>query len=361
MLADRRVKILHLVSKLHCDAIVAFRPENAYYLTGFWGESVAICTRNSSVLIVPRLEARRAEKTAKSCEVIASERGKSIVLRVLSEIGRRKTCSDCDDYSVIEIMLNNLSKGSLVINSEPFSVARMIKDKHEINMIAKACEIIDKLYEICVRELRPAQSESALQAILVYEALRLGANLISYRWSTNPIIVASGRNSSYPHAEVTGRSFSKNDIIVVDLTIRYNGYIGDATRTFFVGRPTARLRKVYNIVKNAQQAGIEALSSPQLSGNIDRASRTVIEKAGYGDDFIHSTGHGVGLEVHERPWIRFGDEERIRGNMVVTVEPGIYLENKFGVRIEDTLVVKNIAKGEPPESLTSYPKEIIEI
>lgn len=168
-------------------------------------------------------------------------------------------------------------------------------------------------------------------------------------------------NSSYPHAEVTDRSFSKNDIIVVDLTIRYNGYIGDATRTFFVGRPSARLRKVYNIVKNAQQAGIEALSSAQLSGNIDRASRTVIEKAGYGDDFIHSTGHGVGLEVHERPWIRFGDEERIQDNMVVTVEPGIYLENKFGVRIEDTLVVKNIAKGEPPENLTSFTKEIIEI
>lgn len=361
MFANHRDKILSLVSELHCDTLVSFRPENVYYLTGFWGESVVICTRNSSKLIVPRLEAKRAEKAAPSCEIVASERGKFIIDQVLNEIRRRKTCSDCDDHVVIELLLKNLSKGSLIINSEPFSKARMIKGKQEIEMIAIASQIIDKLYERCIRELRPGQSESSLQAILVYEALRSGANLISYKWSTNPIIVASGHNSSYPHAEVTDRVFNKNDIIVVDLTIRYKGYIGDATRTFFLGKPSPRVKNIYEIVKVAQQAGIEALSSPQIAGNIDKVTRSVIDKAGYGDDFIHSTGHGVGLEVHERPWIRAKDPERVQSNMVVTIEPGIYIRNKFGVRIEDTLLVKNNNTREPAKNFNSFTKELLEI
>lgn len=360
MFINRRQKVIRSMSELQFEAIVAFRPENVYYLTGFWGESVAICTEDSCKLIVPRLEARRAEMMAQSHEVITSERGNFMISRVLSEIGRRKVCTDCDEFSTIDIMRQDLSKG-LTISSEPFSIARMVKDEDEIKLITKACEIIDKMYERCIRELRPGQSESSLQAILVCEALKMGANLISYKWSTNPLIIASGRNSSYPHAEVTDRVFSKNDVIVVDLTIRYKGYVGDATRTFFVGRPSTRAKNIYQIVINAQQAGIEALTSSQLSGNIDKASRSIIDKAGYGNDFIHSTGHGVGLEVHERPWIRANDEETLHSNMVVTVEPGIYIKDKFGVRIEDTLLIKDIDRGEPVINLNSFTKDLLEI
>jgi len=359
MFANHRDKVLGLISELHCDTLVSFRPENIYYLTGFWGESVAVCTRNSSKLILPRLEAKRAEKTAPSYEIVASERGKPIIEEVLNQIKRRKICSDCDDHVLIEFLLKNLPKGSLIINSEPFSKARILKERQEIEMIAKASQIIDKLYERCIQELRPGQSESSLQAILVYEALRSGANLVSYKWSTNPIIVASGRNSSYPHAQVTDRIFGKNDIVVVDLTLRYNNYIGDATRTFFLGTPSPRVKNVYEVVKIAQQAGIEALSSPQISGNIDKVTRSIITRAGYGDDFIHSTGHGVGLEVHERPWIRADGEECMQNNMAVTIEPGIYIKNKFGVRIEDTLLVKNNFTGEPAKNFNSFTKELI--
>jgi Xaa-Pro aminopeptidase/Xaa-Pro dipeptidase len=309
------------------------------------------------------LEAKRAEQAAPSCEIVTSDRGRSIINEVLNKIKDKKICSDCDDYSTIELLVKNMPQGSIIIDSEPFSAARMIKEMQEIEMIAKASEIIDKLYEICTKEVRPGQSESSLQATLVYEALKSGASLISYKWSINPFIIASGPNSSYPHAEVTDRVFNQNDIIVIDLTLRYSGYVGDATRTFFLGRPNPRVKEIYEIVKLAQETGLDSLKSAQITGSIDEATRSVIEKAGYGSDFIHSTGHGVGLEVHERPWIRIGNAEKIQGGMVVTVEPGIYIKNKYGVRIEDTVVVNNNSSTnyERAESLNSFTKELVEI
>ena len=355
-------KTLDLVSDLDRDALVSFRPENVYYLTGFWGESVVICTKNGSILIVPRLEAKRAEKAAPFCEIVTSDRGKPIINEVLNKIIGKKICSDCDDYLVIELLLKNMPQGSILIDSEPFYTARMIKEQQEIEMITKASEIIDNLYEICTKEVRPGRSERSLQATLVYEALKLGANLISYKWSMNPFIIASGPNSSYPHAEVTDRVFNQNDIVIIDLTLRYGGYVGDATRTFLLGKPSPKVKEIYETVRIAQQTGLDALNSAQLTGSIDEATRLIIDKAGYGNDFIHSTGHGVGLEVHERPWIRIGDIEKIQSGMVVTVEPGIYIKNKYGVRIEDTVLVNNNStNGERAESLNSFTKEPVEI
>src|SRR5215831_14936562 len=190
MFANHREKTLALISDLQCDALLSFKPENIYYLTGFWGESVVVCTRIGSKLIVPRLEAKRAEKAAPQCEIVTSERGKSIINHVSNAVSGTKVCSDCDDYGVIELLLKNMPKDSLIINSEPFSTARLTKDIQEIQMITKASEIIDRLYEICTSEIRPGLSERSLQAILVYEAMRSGANLMSYKWSLNPFIIA---------------------------------------------------------------------------------------------------------------------------------------------------------------------------
>src|SRR6476659_2927117 len=161
MFANHRDKVLGLISELHCDTLVSFRPENIYYLTGFWGESVAVCTKNSSKLILQRLEAKRAEKTAPSYEIVASERGKPIIKQVLNQIKRRKICSDCDDHVLIEFLLKSLTKGSLIINSEPFFKARLLNQSQGIAIIANIYQIIDKLYDRCSQELRPGQSESS--------------------------------------------------------------------------------------------------------------------------------------------------------------------------------------------------------
>jgi Xaa-Pro aminopeptidase/Xaa-Pro dipeptidase len=130
-------------------------------------------------------------------------------------------------------------------------------------------------------------------------------------------------------------------MIVVDLTLRYFGYIADATRTFALVSVTSEMKKIYDIVKQAQQAGIDAVNDGVMCGQVDAACRDLIEKYGYAKYFVHSTGHGIGLDVHEPPWLRMRNQELLKKNMAVTIEPGIYLKDKFGIRIEDSVIVNS--------------------
>jgi Xaa-Pro aminopeptidase len=154
---------------------------------------------------------------------------------------------------------------------------------------------------------------------------------------------------------VTDRKFRKGDMIVVDLTLRYAGYIADATRTFALGSATAEMKKVYGIVQESQKAGLDAAKSGVMCGQVDAACRDLIADRGYEKLFIHSTGHGIGLDVHEPPWLRMKNTELLKPNMAVTVEPGIYVENKFGVRIEDSIIVNNVT----PQVLNRFTKDLV--
>jgi Xaa-Pro aminopeptidase/Xaa-Pro dipeptidase len=145
-------------------------------------------------------------------------------------------------------------------------------------------------------------------------------------------------------------------MIVVDLTLRHAGYIADATRTFALGSATAEMKKVYSIVQESQKAGLDAARAGATCGRVDAACRDLIAEQGYEKLFIHSTGHGIGLDVHEPPWLRMKNAEALKANMAVTVEPGIYIENKFGVRIEDSVI---IAKGGRPQVLNRFTKDLI--
>lgn len=359
MFKKRREKILRYCNKLGYSAVAAFRPQNVYYLTGFWGEGIAFCIDNLTTIIIPKLEARRAEKQAKSCEIISTDRGSSMALALFSKINGEKTCSDCDDYFAIKMLQDKLGKNSFDVNLEPFKLARLIKDEYEVNMIENGAKIVDNLYELCIEEIKEGVSERDLQSVLVFEALKLGANIVPYAFTVNPFIVASGPHSSFPHAEISNRKFKANDIIVVDITLGYKSYVADATRTFFLGNLDSKMRRLYDLVKNAQQAAIEALVSSSTTGEVDKACRQVITDFGYGTYFIHSTGHGVGLDIHEPPWIRQGEDEMLKGNMTVTVEPGVYLPGKYGMRVEDTLVINS--RGSRAKNLNSFTKELIQL
>jgi len=155
----------------------------------------------------------------------------------------------------------------------------------------------------------------------------------------NPFIIASGPNSALPHASVSDRKFERGDFIVVDLTLRVNGYIADATRTFGLKTINPDLKKVYEIVKVAQGLGLNKCSNKIKIGEVDKTCREYISEHGFINEFNHSTGHGIGLDVHEPPWIRPHNEERLMDNMTITIEPGVYLESKFGVRIEDSIMI----------------------
>jgi Xaa-Pro aminopeptidase/Xaa-Pro dipeptidase len=224
-------------------------------------------------------------------------------------------------------------------------------------VITKSARILDKLYDICTEEIRQGVSERDLQAKLIYEAMKMGANPPSYKSTLNPLIIAGGQNGALPHAEVTERRFRRGDMIVVDLTLRHAGYIADATRTFALGTPSPEMKKVYDIVLRSQKEGLKAAKAGSTCGDVDAACRNLIIEEGYERLFIHSTGHGIGLDVHEPPWIRMKNTEELRENMAITVEPGIYIENKFGVRIEDSIIVTSNG----PKVLNRFTKDLVSL
>ncbi len=355
MMKARRSKVLRYARQAGYGVIAAFEPENVFYLTGFWGEAIAVCTDDGTKLIAPKLEYGRAERTSIDCEVVSTERGSELISTFVSQIKNKKACTDCSNYSTVGSV--HKQGGDIAVNTEPFFQARRIKDDVEIKTIAKASGILDKLYEICEDEIRAGLSERDLQAKLVYEGMRMGANPPSYKSTLNPLIIAGGPNGALPHAEVTTRKFKKGDMIVVDLTLRHAGYIADATRTFALGSATTEMKKVYSIVQESQEAGLEAARSGVMCGHVDAACRDLIAEHGYEKFFIHSTGHGIGLDVHEPPWLRMRNSEELRTNMAVTVEPGIYIENKFGIRIEDSIIVTN---GRP-RVLNKFTKDLVVI
>lgn len=354
MMKERRSRLLQHAAELGYDAVAAFEPENVFYLTGFWGEAIAVCTKENDVkLVTPKLEYSRAQQSSLGCEVIPTDRGSELLSTFISQIKDRKVCSDCSDYGTVEHIRK--LQGNVAIDTGPFYLARRIKDEAEIKVITRASHILDKLYEVCTNEIKVGITERELQAKLIYEGLRMGANPPSYKSTLNPLIIAGGPNGALPHAEVTDRKFRNKDVIVVDLTLRHEGYIADATRTFALGTPTRAMMHVYEIVKDSQKAGLEAAIAGATCGQVDAACRGLIQREGYEKQFVHSTGHGIGLDVHEPPWLRTKNDEVLQKNETVTVEPGIYIEGKFGVRIEDSILITD----KKPKILNKFTKDLV--
>src|SRR5438445_4862388 len=281
----------------------------------------------------------RAKEESTDCKIIKSERGMGSLSTLVGLIKGKKVCIDSNNYEVIQTLKKSTS--GIKSTTEPFYRAREIKDTGEISILKKASAILDEMYELCVDEIKIGQSESELQTILMSYAMEKEAFATGYKSTLNPLIIAGGPNSALPHAQVTKRKFAKGDMIVVDLTLRYKGYISDATRTFGLGSVSSEAKKIYEIVKESQEAGLKAVKPKVSCKSIDDVCRKIISKKGYGKYFIHSTGHGIGLEVHELPCLSSLSNANLEKNMAVTVEPGIYLPKKFVVRIEDSVIVGN--------------------
>jgi Xaa-Pro aminopeptidase/Xaa-Pro dipeptidase len=312
-----------------------------FYLTNFWGEAIAIYCNDSTKLIVPKLEASRAEQDSKDCEIIFSDRGFQSIDAFVNETKGKIVCADDPDYSIVEAIQRRSSENNFIFNADTLVEGRMIKDESEIYAISKAAKVIDELYEICTNEIKIGLSERALQAKLIFEAMEMHAKTACYKSTLNPLIIASGPNGALPHSQISDREFVDGDMVVVDLTLRYASYIADASRTFALGRTSRETKEAYEVVKQSQQLGIDYAKEGILCERVDDECRALISNLGYGNQFTHSTGHGVGLSIHEPPWLRNPNQKVLRRNMAVTIEPGIYIDGKFGVRIEDSIIVNN--------------------
>jgi len=335
---QRRTNLLKYAQKINCDTLVTFEPENLFYMTGFWGEAIGLLEKNGkTTIIAPELEVGRAKEESEDCNVITAERGTGLS-SLIAKIKKNQVCTDCQNYSTMMTLKKQVPK--ITSSTEPFYNSRIIKDEKEILILKKASKIIDEMFEICHKKMKVGQKESELQTILMTYAMEQEMFDTGYKSTLNPLIIAGGPNGALPHAQVTGRKFKKGDLVVTDLTLRYKGYVSDATRTFAIGKISSQAKEAYDIVKESQSLGLKAVRPNVDCKDIDLACRKYIEEKNYGKYFIHSTGHGIGLEVHELPTISHKSDAKLKENMAITVEPGIYIENKFGIRIEDSLIVK---------------------
>jgi Xaa-Pro aminopeptidase/Xaa-Pro dipeptidase len=324
-------------------------------MTGFWGEAIGILEKGGKTsIIAPELEIGRVKKETENCDIIIAERGIGLVSSLINRIKKNKVCTDCQNYSIMTSLKKSIP--TIKSSTEPFYDSRIIKDEKEINTLKKASKIIDEMYDVCYKKMKVDQKESELQTILMSYAMGQKMFDTGYKSTLNPLIIAGGTNGSLPHAQVTDRKFKKGDLVVVDLTLRYKGYVSDATRTFAIGKISPQEKQVYEIVKESQKLGLKAVKPNMDCKDVDFACRKYIEDQNYGKYFIHSTGHGIGLEVHELPTISYRSDTKLKKNMAITVEPGIYIPNKFGVRIEDSLIVKD-----KPIILHKFTKDLITI
>jgi Xaa-Pro aminopeptidase len=228
----------------------------------------------------------------------------------------------------------------------------MVKDEDELALMSEAALLGCKLFEHILAFIRPGLAEFEVAAELEHQARLLGAEGMSFE-----TIVAAGARSAMPHGHATAAKLPRNGFVVMDFGVIFKGYCSDMTRTVHLGRPKAEERAAYESVLEAQLAGVAAVAPRASCAEVDEAARNVLRRAGLAESFSHSTGHGVGLEIHESPRIGAGEATRLLSGMVITIEPGIYLPDRFGIRIEDTVVVTQTGC----QVLTPAPKALIEL
>ncbi len=229
------------------------------------------------------------------------------------------------------------------------SQLRILKDAEEIEAMRRASEVNEECFLQTAPHIRQGVTEQELAAIWQKAALDAAGGELP-----DVPIVASGLNGASPHTTATPRPVESGDLVTIDGFLRVEGYYSDITRTYALGEPDEELKRIYAIVQQANAAGRDVIKPGIQAQEVDRAARDVIEKAGYGEYFVHRTGHGLGLEIHEAPYIVEGNEEILQPGMTFTVEPGIYLPGKGGVRIEDDVVVTETGC----ETLTNLSREM---
>ena len=345
------------------DAMLVTDLINVRYLSGFTGSNAALLVfadDSPPVLATDGRYRTQAAQQAPDLEV-AIERACARYLagRAASagvrRLGFESHVVTVDGFDALAREVDQAGATELVRASQTVEALREIKDAGEVALLRLACEAADAaLTDLVVRGgLRPGRTEREVGRELEALMLDHGADGVSFE-----TIVASGPNSAIPHHRPTDAVLAAGDFVKIDFGALVGGYHSDMTRTFVLGNAADWQREIYELVSAAQRAGRAALRAGAELAAVDAAARRVIADAGYGEHFGHSLGHGVGLQIHEAPGISASAAGTLLAGSVVTVEPGVYLPDRGGVRIEDTLVVADETSGHAPELLTRFPKEL---
>ncbi len=322
------------------DAMLLTSEANCYYATGFMGEGIALVTRRGSWYFTDSRYTEAAGMAIGNAAVIREvSREKpfsALINEALAASGAEKVGFEDQRMTVAEhAVYSEKLHCTLTPASALMTELRSSKDEEELSCMTAAQRIAEGALAQILKEIRPGMTEKEIAARLNYLMVSAGAEKTSF-----DTIVASGPNGSMPHAVPGMRKVREGDFITMDFGCVYKGYCSDMTRTVALGRPSDEMRNVYDIVLQAQLAGIAAARAGVTGAAIDGAARKVIQDAGYGSCFGHSFGHSLGIDIHEAPNAAPGNDKPMPDGAVVSAEPGIYLPGRFGVRIEDVMILR---------------------
>jgi Xaa-Pro aminopeptidase len=352
--AARRARAQKKIAGLGADAALITSHANVRYLSGLVSSNAAVLLPATGPAVLAT-DSRYAEAARRDCpdmELVTERFIEPALARVARARGLRTVAFEAQEMTVQRHQeLSSLDDApALVPAGRMVEELRMVKDEAEIELIARACAITAQALSAVLPAIRPGQTERGLAILLERSMIDHGAEALAF-----DTIVAGGPNGAIPHHVPGARPFAAGDLITIDCGARYGGYHADLTRTVALGEPAAWQREIYQIVETAQRAGVDAATPGADVSVVDAAARDLIAAAGHGDHFGHGVGHGVGLEVHEDPSVGYGKTGTLAGGVPITVEPGIYLPGRGGVRIEDTLVVR----AARPQVLTNTTRELL--
>jgi Xaa-Pro aminopeptidase len=343
-------------------AVVITHLPDIRYLTGFSGSSAAVAVARRAVRLFtdPRYATQAGDEVnGARVEVVSNSPAIAAVQWIAAQAGVKRAGFDPNRTTVAELarwrtaLPTRLRRNFFTsLENSPVEELRVLKDQDELQVMTEAalvgCELFDRVLPI----LRPGIREIEVAAELEHQARLLGAEGMSFE-----TIAASGTRSALPHGRATENPLPRRGFLTLDFGVILKGYCSDMTRTVYLGNPKAEERRAYDAVHEAQEAAVAAVKAGVSCGDVDEAARSVLRGHGLADAFTHSTGHGVGLEIHEPPRVGSGQNTVLRPGMVITIEPGIYLEGRFGIRIEDMVAVTRTGRL----LLTPAPKAMIEL
>ena len=355
---DHRGRIAALAEKIagsRLDGLLITHLPNIRYLCGFSGSSAAmVVTQREAAFFTDGRYREQSKKEVQGCKIrIGAASALAQASTWLGSSSLRRIGIDAAHLTVAEhaAVTKALAKGARLVKAPDFAgEMRAIKDIQEISRIRDACDLGSRLFGVLLRKMRSGLAESEVAGELELAARKAGADQMSF-----PTIIAGGRRSALPHGRASDAVLPPRGFVVCDFGVILAGYCSDMTRTLHLGRPKGKVEQVYEAVRQAQQSALDTVRPGKTVGEVDLAARRVLKEQRLDRFFTHSTGHGVGLEIHEGPRVASGGKDVLKPGMVVTIEPGVYLPGQWGVRIEDTVVVTPTGC----EILTKSRKELI--